>query len=131
MSLFQFETLLSDYLLYLAIAVLIVLIIFIIHLLLCRKLAKLAEAKGYSRRAYFHLCFWIGLGGYIIVAALPDRALHQKIEVLHRDMPKAPAPTEPPEIPFPLPYRPAPPAFAVPITEEEVLPSPSPRRHRR
>lgn len=32
-----------------------------------------AEAKGYHDRKYFWICFWLGVIGYLLVIALPDR----------------------------------------------------------
>ncbi len=32
--------------------------------------------KGYDDRKYFHFCFWLGVCGWIMVAALPDRGQH-------------------------------------------------------
>lgn len=32
-----------------------------------------AEAKGYHDRKYFHIAFWFGIAGYLLVIALPDR----------------------------------------------------------
>lgn len=32
-----------------------------------------AEAKGWHSRKYFWICFWLGLVGYLLVIALPDR----------------------------------------------------------
>lgn len=34
---------------------------------------EVAEAKGYYERKYFHIAFWFGIAGYLLVIALPDR----------------------------------------------------------
>lgn len=36
-----------------------------------------ANDKGYFERRYFHLCFWLGMVGYLLVIALPDRGNHE------------------------------------------------------
>ena len=33
-----------------------------------------AREKGYNDRKYFRICFWLGLPGWILVAALPNRS---------------------------------------------------------
>lgn len=32
-----------------------------------------AKEKGYHNKKYFWICFWLGLVGWILVCALPDR----------------------------------------------------------
>ena len=32
-----------------------------------------AEDKGYDKSKYFHICFWLGLPGYLIVLGLKDK----------------------------------------------------------
>ena len=32
-----------------------------------------AKAKGYNDKKYYWICFWLGLGGWLLVCALPDR----------------------------------------------------------
>lgn len=32
----------------------------------------IAEHKGFDDRKYFHICFWLGMVGYLMVVALPD-----------------------------------------------------------
>ena len=34
---------------------------------------EVANAKGYTDKKYYWICFWLGLGGWILVCALPDR----------------------------------------------------------
>jgi len=38
-----------------------------------RNMAKIAADKGYTERKWFHYCFWLGLIGYLMVCAMPDR----------------------------------------------------------
>ena len=53
---------------YVAVAV----IAFAINLCFCLAFANAAATKGYSYSTYFALCFFFGMIGYILVAALPD-----------------------------------------------------------
>ena len=34
---------------------------------------KAAEAKGYPEKKYLWICFFLGVVGYLLVVALPDR----------------------------------------------------------
>lgn len=34
---------------------------------------EVANAKGYTDKKYYWICFWLGLGGWLLVCALPDR----------------------------------------------------------
>lgn len=52
----------------------ILLILFIIlQYYIAKQFESTAADKGYKHSRYFHLCFWFGIVGYILVAALPDR----------------------------------------------------------
>lgn len=42
---------------------------------IAKQFESVAKNKGYTERKYFHLCFWLGLVGYLLVIALPDRGL--------------------------------------------------------
>ena len=44
----------------------------IISIALCAKFNMIANEKGYYGMSYFWLCFFLGLPGMILVAALPD-----------------------------------------------------------
>lgn len=35
---------------------------------------QVANDKGYTDKKYFWICFWLGMIGYIMVAAMPYRA---------------------------------------------------------
>ena len=48
--------------------------------LLASKASTIAEEKGYAKRTWFHMCFWLSLFAYILVAAMPDKVLRQKQE---------------------------------------------------
>ena len=38
-----------------------------------KQFESVANDKGYADSKYFHLCFWLGVVGYLLVIALPDR----------------------------------------------------------
>ena len=38
-----------------------------------KNMAKIAEDKGYTEKKWFHYCFWLGLVGFLMVCAMPDR----------------------------------------------------------
>ena len=38
--------------------------------------SDMANDKGYEKRKWFHMCFWLGPISYIIIAAMPDRKMH-------------------------------------------------------
>lgn len=63
------------------IIVLIVLGVFLaLNGLLASKASDMAQDKGYEKRTWFHMCFWLGPISYIIVAAMPDRVMQQKLD---------------------------------------------------
>lgn len=53
-----------------------------IYVLITNAYAKCAQEKGYEKRKYFWLCFFFGMIGYVVVAALPDKALNDRLNVL-------------------------------------------------
>ena len=58
-----------------------------------------AEAKGYEGRKWFHLCFWLGLVPYLIVAALPDLVLRGQLEAICRSLPESAVPAQASRLP--------------------------------
>ncbi len=38
-----------------------------------KNMARIAADKGYTERKWFHYCFWLGLVGFLMVCAMPDR----------------------------------------------------------
>ena len=46
------------------------------------EMSRMAEAKGYSRRRYWHICFWLGIVGFLIVIAMPDLKAREQRERL-------------------------------------------------
>ena len=51
-----------------------------VDVLIANAFAKCAEQKGYWRNTYFWVCFFLGMIGYCIVAALPDKVLLEKMD---------------------------------------------------
>lgn len=49
----------------------------IINLVVACEMKRIAESKGHSGRKYFNYSFWLGIAGWVIVAALPDLTLRQ------------------------------------------------------
>lgn len=47
------------------------------------KFGQIADEKGYNGTAYGWLCFFFGVIGACVVAALPDQMLHAKIDNLY------------------------------------------------
>lgn len=54
--------------------ILMVTIFLVIDILISLEFHKVAIEKGYSRMKYFWMCFFLGIVGYLLVIALPDRA---------------------------------------------------------
>ena len=77
------------------ILILVDLIGIVIALILAHYIAKqfhaVATDKGYPEKKYYHICFWLGLIGYLLVIALPDRNRDQvrKLET-EQDRPSMP-----------------------------------------
>lgn len=42
--------------------------------------SDMAEKKGYEKRKWFHMCFWLGLPAYLIVIAMPDLKIRKQNE---------------------------------------------------
>lgn len=36
-------------------------------------MARIAADKGYPERKWFHYCFWLGIVGFLMVCAMPDK----------------------------------------------------------
>ncbi|NLO84960.1 MAG: hypothetical protein GX096_05980 [Clostridiales bacterium] len=51
---------------------------------LASKISDAAERKGYEKRTYFHICFWLGVLGFLVVIALPDLTIQQQNEKMIR-----------------------------------------------
>ncbi len=58
---------------YLLIALAVCALILWITYLIAKEFYKVAQAKGYSEKKYLWLPFLLGVIGYLLVVALPDR----------------------------------------------------------
>lgn len=46
----------------------------VIWILISKNFARIARDKGYKEKRWFHFCFWLGMVGWIMVAAMPDKS---------------------------------------------------------
>ena len=44
----------------------------VLHLYIVHVATEIAADKGYTERKWFHICFWFGILGFMLVAAMPD-----------------------------------------------------------
>lgn len=49
---------------------------------LASKASGIADDKGYDKRTWFHMCFWLGPLSYVVIAAMPDLKLREVTEKL-------------------------------------------------
>lgn len=59
-------------------------IFLILGIFLASEASEIAKDKGYDGGKWFHMCFWLGLISYIMIAAMPDLALREKQEETNR-----------------------------------------------
>lgn len=69
--------------------IVVVATVLIIAIIIDAKIAKnmqgIAADKGYEGRKYWHYCFWLGLIGYAMIIAMPDRkAQEQRQAILNK-----------------------------------------------
>jgi len=77
-------------------------VVLVLNGLLASNASDIANEKGYEKRKWFHMCFWLGFVPYIIIAAMPDRSLQAKqdktnellTKILEETAKKAAAPTQ-------------------------------------
>lgn len=62
----------------------LIIVILILWLLLASNASDIAADKGYPKRKWFHMCFWLAPFSYILVAAMPDKVLREKQEQTNR-----------------------------------------------
>ena len=55
------------------ISLLVLAAILILAYFIAKWFFEVAEAKGHHDTKYFWICFWLGLPGWLLVIALPDR----------------------------------------------------------
>lgn len=61
------------------IIIIAVIVVLVINGILASSASNVAEDKGYEKRTWFHMCFWLGPISYIIVAAMPDMTLRREM----------------------------------------------------
>ncbi len=52
--------------------------------LLAGNASSIAEEKGYEKKKWFHMCFWLGLFSYLMIIAMPDKKIRQQNEEMLR-----------------------------------------------
>lgn len=60
------------------VSILVFVVALLLNGLLASKASSMAEEKGYNKRTWFHMCFWLGFLSYIIIAGMPDLTLRYK-----------------------------------------------------
>lgn len=58
---------------------LIIVVALCLNGLLASMASDIAKEKGYKKRTWFHMCFWLCPISYVIVAAMPDRIMQEKV----------------------------------------------------
>lgn len=61
-----------------AIYITILIVALILNGVLASNASDIANHKGYEKRKWFHMCFWLGPLSYIIIAAMPDLLMRSK-----------------------------------------------------
>ena len=52
-----------------------IIVLLVVKGLLASNASDVAQDKGYEKRKWFHMCFWLSLPAYLIVCAMPDKNL--------------------------------------------------------
>lgn len=60
-----------------ALYVVLIILYFIFNGILASNASDIAQEKGYEKRKWFHMCFWLGPVAFIIVAAMPDKVMRE------------------------------------------------------
>lgn len=68
---------------------LFVAIFFVIDWFVAKRFDEIAQMKGQPPKKYFWWCFWLGMIGWAMVIALPDRVgINQKVGDSNDDLPE-------------------------------------------
>ena len=70
------------------IALMVLVVILILSYMIAEWFYEVAEEKGYHDTKYLWICFWLGIIGYLLVVALPDRGNMQKAEIDSDELPE-------------------------------------------
>lgn len=57
----------------LVIVLLVLVLAIVIWYKIAKNMARIAADKGYTERKWFHYCFWLGLVGFLMICAMPDK----------------------------------------------------------
>lgn len=60
------------------ICILVLMVGLVLNGILASNASDMANDKGYEKRKWFHMCFWLGPISYIIIAAMPDQPMRSK-----------------------------------------------------
>ena len=63
-----------------AVSIIALIVVLCLNGLLSSNASDMANDKGYEKRKWFHMCFWLGPISYIIVAAMPDKVMQSKVD---------------------------------------------------
>ena len=61
-----------------AIYIVVLIVVLCLNGLLASNASDMANDKGYEKKKWFHMCFWLGPISYIIIAAMPDQVMREK-----------------------------------------------------
>ena len=67
------------------IAILIPVILLVINWFVAKQFHEIAKMKGYPERKYLWWCFWLGVVGYLMVVALPNRGNMPSNAIINTD----------------------------------------------
>ena len=67
-------------------AFIIILIALVFHIYFCTAFASYANAKGHDSSICGWMCFFFGIVGYLMVAALPDLEMQQTLSSIERKL---------------------------------------------
>lgn len=57
----------------LLVMIIMVILAIVIWFKICRNMKRIAADKGYPERRWFHYCFWLGMVGFLMIIAMPDK----------------------------------------------------------
>ena len=73
-----FSNMLGGYQMSTAAIIITILVVIILNGILSSHASDIANDKGYEKKYWFHMCFWLGPLSYIIIAAMPDLTMRVK-----------------------------------------------------
>lgn len=90
----------------------------VIHIYFCGKFSEIAQQKGHE--PCFGICFFLGMIGFVYVAALPNKVMEDRLEKIEYRLSQKNTPSE--SIPLKAPSKePAAPKVEKPAAEEGAL----------